>query len=159
MELSRNNIIMAVLLILIYVAFASLFAAEDNNNPIVLPKEGIIRPTYNIENYSDLPDYSENFLWDQTWMGNTNKDCYKLNKNDCMKYANCGLCTSGNDAVCVPGDQQGPMFKEGCDQWIHTDYRDRHMFGEKVMTVSPPHDYQYPDYEAWYPSPISRARL
>ena len=97
--------------------------------------------------------------WDLNWVGNLSKDCYKLNKRDCMKYANCGLCMENGQSKCVPGDVQGPYYKETCDQWVHTDYYDRHIFGEKVTTISPPWSKFYPDYETWWPSPVSRSAL
>ena len=76
-----------------------------------------------------------------------------------MKYSNCGLCLKDGKQECIPGDVQGPLFKEDCEGWQHTNYYDRHIFGEKVVTLSPPWSKFYPDYEARYPSPTSRATL
>ena len=147
MTLSRNEILGLVVFVLLFCSAAVLFAHEDNNNY-----------TY-YERYSSLPDYSENNEWDPRWVGKRSKDCYELNSSDCMKYSNCGLCIKNGTQKCIPGDHHGPLFKEGCQRWIHTDYRDRHIFGEKNMTITPPYDYAYPYYEAVYPSPQSRATL
>jgi hypothetical protein len=150
--LSNNDIIVAAVFILAYLCFASLFAKEDNNNdPNKIPKR--------VENYADLPDYSGNFAWDPRWLGDTNKDCYKLNEKDCLKYSNCGLCLSDGKAQCIPGDDVGPLFKEGCERWVHANYKDRSLFGERTVSIVPPHDYRYHDYEALPVSPQSRATL
>lgn len=99
------------------------------------------------------------FNWDPLWVGNRSLDCYKLDKRDCMKYSNCGLCVKDGKMECIPGDTQGPLFKEDCHGWMHTNYYDRYAFGERVTTISPPWSMFYPDYEARYPSPQSRATL
>ena len=99
---------------------------------------------------------SKETTWNPRMVGKTSSDCYNESRRDCMKYSNCGLCVSGgNEAQCVPGDVQGPYFKEKCDHWAHTDYYDRYVFGEKIFTVTPSWSKFYPDYEAWYPSPIA----
>lgn len=153
MNINRNrntnkNIILTIIIsIALYLIASYLFSKEDNNNFIYYEK------------YANLPDYSENVFWDPSWIGKVSNDCYELSKRDCMKYANCGLCRKDGKYQCIPGDNQGPLFKEGCDKWIHTNYRDRYIFKEKIVTESPPHDYRYLDYEAHYPSPQSRATL
>ncbi len=159
--LKRETVLIAITLLIVYICFISLFAKEDNNNGIwkIPIPVNVSTDNNTVEGYSELPDYSENFIWDPLWLGRTNKDCYNLNEEDCMKYTNCGLCLNNGKAKCIPGDDTGPLFKEGCDRWVHTNYRDRHLFGEKVVTIIPPHDYRYPDYEAWWPSPQSRATL
>jgi len=120
----------------------------------------------NIENYrndlfQDIELGQDNNYWNELEYdhGPNNIDCYKLNQRDCMKYANCGLCLKNGRKECVPGDTQGPFFKEDCEGWMHTDYYDRHIFNEKVVTISPPWSKFYPDYEVRYPSPKSRATL
>lgn len=111
------------------------------------------------EGFYNVPDYSDNSMWDPDWVGKRSLDCYKQNKRNCMKYSNCGLCLKDGKMTCIPGDVQGPLFKEDCEGWIHTNYYDRHIFGEKVVTISPPWSKFYPDYEARWPSPKSRATL
>jgi hypothetical protein len=93
--------------------------------------------------------------WDPLWVGQRSLDCYKENKRDCMQYSNCGLCLKDGQMNCVPGDVQGPFFEDQCQHWIHTDYYDRHIFGEKVTSISPPFSQFYPDYETYYPWPGS----
>ena len=146
-NLNKNDVIGLISFVLIYLFASFMFAEEDNNNFIYYEK------------YANLPDYSENDEWDLKWVDKRSKDCYEHTERDCMKYSNCGLCLRDGKSNCIPGDYHGPLFKEGCERWIHTDYRDRHIFGEKVVTMTPPHDYAYTDYEAWYPSPTSRATL
>jgi hypothetical protein len=101
----------------------------------------------------------EHFQWDPLWVGNQSLDCYGETPRDCMKYSNCGLCYQYGKKTCLPGDNQGPYFKEGCDAWKYTDYYDRHIFGEKVTTTSRDWSYRAPDYEIVYPSPVSRSAL
>ena len=76
-----------------------------------------------------------------------------------MDYSNCGLCMKDGKIECIPGDVQGPFFKEDCQGWMHTNYYDRYIFGERVTTITPPWNRFYPDYETKYPSPKSRATL
>lgn len=114
----------------------------------------------NKEPFYNLPDTSENAYWDQyNWVGKRALDCYDLNKRDCMKYSNCGLCLKDGKQNCIPGDAQGPFFKQDCQGWQYTDYRDRYIFGEKVTYLTPPWSKFYPDYEARWVSPQSRATL
>lgn len=93
------------------------------------------------------------------FMGKRTSDCYKLDKRDCMKYDNCGLCLEDGKMQCVPGDVDGPFYKETCDHWMHTDSFDRHIFGERVTTISPPWSKFYPDYETKWPSPVAVSAL
>lgn len=102
---------------------------------------------------------TEHFQWDPKWVGKTSLDCYKETPQSCMEYSNCGLCLKDGYRTCIPGDEQGPFFKEDCDQWMHTNYYDRYIFGEKVTTIRPPWSRFYSEYEAWYPNPRSRATL
>lgn len=104
-------------------------------------------------------DNKEHFQWDPLWVGKTSLDCYGETPRDCMTYSNCGLCRQNGKQVCMPGDNQGPFFNEGCDTWKHTDYYDRHIFGEKVTTTSRDWSYRVPDYAIYYPSTVSRATL
>jgi hypothetical protein len=102
-----------------------------------------------------------NDSWNQSQFGQNFVDCYNLPPNKCLNYSNCGLCIkNGHPPKCIPGDEQGPLFKEGCDKWAYGDYYDRNNFAEKVVRVVDPWDKFYPtDYEASYPSPISRSAL
>ena len=113
----------------------------------------------NKEGFYNVPDYSDNSYWDPDWVGKRSLDCYKHNKRECMKYSNCGLCIKDGKMQCIPGDVQGPLFKEDCEDWMYNNYYDRYIFGEKVVTVSPPWSKFYPDYEARYPSPHVRSTL
>lgn len=113
----------------------------------------------NTSRRSNSSDDGEGFLWDPLWKGKRALDCYNLNKRDCMKYSNCGLCLKDGKSKCVPGDEQGPLFEENCEHWVHTNYYDRHIFDEKVTRISRPFDYHYPEYEVMYPSPTSRSAL
>ena len=100
----------------------------------------------------------EGFEWNPLQFGPRASNCYDLDKDTCLNHTNCGLCRTGYDVKCVPGDEQGAMFQGGCDDWTYTNY-DRHIFLEKETSVSPSFDKQYIDYEQWYISPISRSAL
>lgn len=117
-----------------------------------------------VENYSNdlfknIKEGKDNDYWDLVGMGMKAKDCYALNNDQCMNYSNCGICYKDGKSQCIPGDTQGPFFKEDCEQWQHTNYYDRHIFGERVTTISPPWNKFYHEYEARYPSPQVRATL
>lgn len=102
------------------------------------------------------------FQWDPIWFSGPvgqAQDCYVLPPNKCMNYPNCGLCIKNGKQIRIPGDTQGSFFKEDCQAWAHTNLVDRHIFKERVTTISPPWSAFYPDYEARYPSPISRSTL
>ncbi|QKF94316.1 hypothetical protein QKU48_gp0858 [Fadolivirus algeromassiliense] len=101
----------------------------------------------------------EHFQWDPLWVGKTSLDCYSETPRDCLSYSNCGLCRQGMTQKCLPGDEQGPFFTEGCDTWKHTNYYDRHIFGEKVTTTSRDWSYRIPEFPIYFPSPVSRAAL
>jgi hypothetical protein len=81
--------------------------------------------------------------------------------NKCLNYSNCGVCLSkGNSPTCIPGDEEGPFYKEGCDKWMYTDMYDRYNTNTKVTRLVDPWDKFYPtDYEASYPSPMIKAFL
>lgn len=113
------------------------------------------------------PDFSAGSYWDPLWMGKslatplhgkTSLDCYSESKRDCVTYSNCGLCHSHGKTECVPGDEQGPLFKEGCNKWQYMNYYDRHIFGDKVERTTRDWSYRYPDF-LFYPSPVSRSAL
>jgi len=97
--------------------------------------------------------------WDPLWIGKSSNDCYTEKPKDCLAYANCGLCYKDGKKKCLPGDTQGPFFAEGCRAWEHTNYYDRHIFGEKVTTITPSFDKFLPGYEIMYPSPVARSAL
>ena len=98
--------------------------------------------------------------WEPLWVGEQSDDCYSLSKGDCLKYSNCGLCHQKGKKQCIPGNVDGPLFKEGCDGWTYTNYYDRHIFNEAVTQTTPSWDKWYPNmYEVWYPSPITQATL
>jgi hypothetical protein len=112
-----------------------------------------------IEGFYRVPDYSINSLWDPDWVGKISDDCYNLTDRDCMKYTNCGLCIRKGRKECIPGDYQGPLFKQDCDLWQYTDFYDRYIFGEKWENTYHPWSRMYPEYEAIYPSPVIRSTL
>jgi hypothetical protein len=118
----------------------------------------MFNPTIN-EGFYNVPDNSNNHYWDPYWAGKQSEECYNNSPKKCMDYSNCGLCFKDGKPKCVPGDVHGPLFKGNCDGWMHTNYYDRHIFGEKVVTVSPPWSTFYSDYEVRHPSPVSRATL
>ena len=110
-----------------------------------------------VEHYSnDLFDAikkgEENYSWNQLRVGERSTDCYKLEGKDCLKYSNCGLCAKDGKLQCIPGDEQGPLFKEDCQGWIYTNYYDNRIFGEKVTSITQPWNTFYSDYESRYPS-------
>ncbi len=87
-------------------------------------------------------------------------DCYRLNGKNCLKYANCGLCLKDGEVNCIPGDDQGPFFKEDCMGWLNTNIFDNHIFNdERVLRGYPPWNMFYPTDEARYPSPTVRSSL
>ena len=101
-------------------------------------------------------DFSDNSMWDPQWLGPVSKDCYKLNKDTCMNYTNCGLCNKDGQWRCIPGSQEGPLFDEGCGRWFYTDYKSNNMFDQKMTTISRPEQHFYPKYyEARWPSPLA----
>ena len=97
--------------------------------------------------------------WHLQSVGKRSLDCYNEKPEDCMHYANCGICYRQGKSKCIPGDVQGPYYTENCDYWQHTDFYDRHIFGEKVETTTAPWSRAYSDWEQWAPSQTSRATL
>jgi hypothetical protein len=140
-----NLIFIALLLLIIYMVYNK--SQSQSQQPILREK------------FYNIPDTAKHSYWNPDFVGKRALDCYDLNKRDCMKYSNCGLCHKDGEQTCIPGDVQGPLFKEDCQGWQYTNYYDRHIFGEKVVTLTPPWSKFYPDYEARYPSPTSRATL
>ena len=43
----------------------------------------------------------------------------------------------------MPGDEQGPFFKEGCNLWAYNDRYSGRIFNEQRLSITRPHDYQY----------------
>lgn len=103
----------------------------------------------------------EHFQWEPRWKGLQSQDCYTEKPENCLKYSNCGFCLNndGKQPKCIPGDNDGPMFQEHCPAWMHSNYYDRHIFGEKVTRITPSWAQFYPEYEYTAPSPISRSAL
>ena len=99
-------------------------------------------------------DNKEHFHWEPRWTGPVSNDCYTEKTKDCLNYSNCGICLSDNPK-CIPGDAQGPFFKERCTGWAHSNYYDRHIFDEKVTTITPSWSEFYPEYEYWN-TPLGR---
>ena len=95
----------------------------------------------------------EKFHWDPLFVGKDAIDCYKLYPNQCLNYASCGLSLKNNKLKCIPGDSNGPFFKDDSMGWIHTNVYDGYIFGDKVIRAVPPWSMYYPSYETRYPSP------
>jgi hypothetical protein len=101
-------------------------------------------------------------FWEPSCEGSACSDCYHLSMRDCMKYANCGLCITNSRGIkdaprieCVPGDPNGPFFKEDCDQWKKTDSYDKYIFDGKEVMISPPTTAFYPEFEQrWVSAPV-----
>ena len=115
-----------------------------------------------MEYYTNITDDRQNSngnntSWNQLENGQKSIDCYNLPINKCINYSNCGVyLKSGQQPKCVPGDKDGPLFEEGADKWMYTDYTERHGLAQKISKVVDPWDKFYAhDYEASYPSPIS----
>jgi len=106
---------------------------------------------------------SESFNWDPLWLGKISPDCYGETPRSCLAYSNCGVCTDTKSGSfmkkCVPGDVDGPYFTSDCDRWTYTNYYDKRTFGERTTNTTPVWNKRYPDYEIWYPSPISWSTL
>lgn len=97
--------------------------------------------------------FGDRSMWDPQWRGPIHNDCYKLNKDNCMDYQNCGLCNKDGQWRCIPGSQEGPLFDENCGRWFYTDYKVRDIFDEKATTISRPEQHFYPQYyESRWPS-------
>lgn len=149
-------ILISILVILILIILAKLF---------VNPNETVDTEHFNWDRYpgKDSVGYynipADNNRWDTLWKGSTSLDCYKESQRDCMKYSNCGICYKNGNAQCIPGDDQGPLFDDQCENWSFVDYYDNYIFGEKVTKTVPPWSRFAPDYEIWYPSPRARATL
>jgi len=96
----------------------------------------------------------EAFTWNLLNVGPEASDCYSLNNKQCLENSNCGLCLKENKTECIPGDEQGPFFKEDCENWAYTNFYDGHIWDDKKTTISPPWSKFYSIYEARYPSPV-----
>lgn len=117
----------------------------------------------------------EGFGWDPIWIGKISEDCYNETPKTCLDYANCGMCLDRKGYKCLPGDAHGPFFTDDCQKWKYTNRYDRKMFddsgrcvaGDKercpknaqVTRETPTWNVRLPDYETWYPSPVSRSAL
>lgn len=101
----------------------------------------------------DTQPLAEHFQWDPLWEGPDSVDCYAQSTDTCLNYSGCGLCKNNTCLQCVPGDINGPFFKEGCNQWIYTNYYDDNVFGEKVTSITPSWDRIQPDYQQPTPDP------
>ena len=144
---------MIIIIILIVVALGIAYILCKNK------RQPIMQETEHFQWEKEDKPMNTSTLWDPLWVGKVSSDCYSENHRDCMNYSNCGLCIKDGQKQCVPGDAQGAFFKEGCDQWQHTNYYDRHIFGEKVTTITPSWDKFYPEFEAHWPSPVSWSTL
>ena len=132
---------------------------EKKNNAKTL--EGF--STQSTQLFKNIKEGKHNNYWDQLGYSLPNTkdaiDCYALDEKDCLKNFNCGIHVKDGNKQCVPGDVQGPLFSSTADEWIYTNYYDQFIFGDKTTSKTKPWNTFYPDYEAWYPSPTSRAAL
>jgi hypothetical protein len=105
------------------------------------------------EHYQSIPQYANNQIWNPRWISNFDvydgisiqdskitSDCYSLDKNQCLRTSNCGLCHNNynNKMECVPGDEDGPLFKDNCEKWIYTNNYDRFIYGNKIIDIVDP---------------------
>jgi len=97
-------------------------------------------------------------FWEPKWHGEESQDCYTEKPENCLKFSNCGFCSNQCDK-CIPGDKDGPFYRGNCGKWLYSNYGDRHIFNEKVTSVTSPWDRFYPGYEATFPSPVSWSAL
>ena len=153
-NLNKPTIVCSIIIILIvfFLPVCIYFIYTKSNN--VKTKEN-----YSNELFDTIKEGKDNYSWNQLRVGPRSTDCYKLKGNNCLKYSNCGLCVKDGNLQCIPGDEQGPLFKEDCQGWIYTNYYDNSIFNEKVTSITPPWSMFYPEYEGRYPSPISRSAL
>lgn len=114
---------------------------------------------YSNDLFDNIKSGKENDFWVQTDAGMKAKDCYGLPRNECLRYSNCGICMKNGRSECMPGDEQGPFFKEDCQGWAYSNVYDRYIFGERVTTVTPPWSMFYPDYEQRTISPVVASTL
>lgn len=102
----------------------------------------------------------EGFGWDAVWLGKVSPDCYSEPLDKCLDHSNCGMCLDKNKGnSCLPGNQHGPFFREDCQKWKYTNRYDRRIFNGEVTRETPTWNVRLPDYEIWYPSPVSRSAL
>lgn len=107
----------------------------------------------------EVENYENNF-WDQLGHGPRAENCYSLSNDKCLNYTNCGLCKRDPQRYeCVPGDEQGPFFCLGCDNWVYSNFYDRYIFGQKITRSTPSFDRFNPGYEALLVDPITRSTL
>ena len=126
-------------------------------------KEAESFSTQSTQLFTDIKEGKHNNYWDQlgySLPGTQDAvDCYNLNESDCLKNFNCGLAIKDGNKQCVPGDVHGPLFSSQTDWWQYTNYYDKFIFDDKSTSTTRPWSTFYPDYEAWFPSPQSRATL
>lgn len=126
------------------------------------------------EPYQNLPEYKNNQIWNPKWVSNyrlydgnpiqdskVSSDCYSLNSNQCLKTPNCGLCHNedNNKIECVPGDDDGPLFKANCKKWIYANYFDRYIYGNKEIYVVDPWSKIYDEQKPGLPTPWARSTV
>lgn len=95
----------------------------------------------------------ENFQWDPLDVGKNAVDCYSQTEGNCLKFSNCGICYKNGITKCIPGDQSGSFFEEGCDLWKYTNYYDGHIFDQTKTTITNSWDHFKHGYEVMYPGP------
>jgi hypothetical protein len=87
-------------------------------------------------------------------------DCYYKKANECMDCGNCGICVNGRFSKCIPGDEHGPYFNDGCEKWIWKDHKKGKVYNRPEIYESRPWNWNYKQYPMQGSiSPVSRSTL
>jgi hypothetical protein len=60
---------------------------------------------------------------------------------------------------CVPGDEDGPLYKGNCKKWIYANYFDRYIYGDKIISVVDPWSKIYSEQKPGLPTPWARSTI
>lgn len=80
------------------------------------------------------------------------RNCGKLGERRCGDCPSCGWCVSDNGyGECVPGDANGPYFRQDCVDWQHMSNYKIHMspYGEPIYPVYDPYNFSYWNPWTW----------
>ena len=87
-------------------------------------------------------------------------DCYYKKSKECMDCSNCGLCVNNGFYKCIPGDEHGPYFSEGCEKWVWKDHKVGKIYDRPEVYKSRPWNWFYKQYPMQRSvSPVQRATL
>lgn len=99
-------------------------------------------------------------FYDLTSLGCTCGDCYYKKPRECLSCGNCGICIRGPYATCVPGDVEGPFFREQCEKWMYKDQKHGKVASEDKIIKSRPWNWMNPALrQTRWVSPVFRATL